>query len=201
MHEPIYTWSTGRFSFVKSDSFFTWSGLNPTVATGSIAEASIVNGFLIDCVRIRPPLFKRGERLSLVVAVLALDKRPEVVDRHRVGHAEAAGAARLDRHVGKRHPLLHGHGVDDRSGEFDHAVGGAVHRQPPDDFEYHVLGITPFGEFAVDHNTDGCRLTESTNALEDADFEISGADSCGKRAERAVRAGVAVAHDHGITRP
>jgi hypothetical protein len=89
----------------------------------------------------------------------------------------------------------------DGSGKFDHPVRGAVHREPPDYFKNDVLGIHAPAELPVDRHPDGRWLTKGTNSLENADFEVRGADARGKRAERAVRAGVAVAHDHGIARP
>ncbi len=80
-------------------------------------------------------------------------------------------------------------------------IGGAVYGEPADDFENDILGIYAVRHDAVHLDEDAFRLPEGTHALEDADFEIRGADTGGKGAEGAVRAGVAVAHDHGIARP
>ena len=124
------------------------------------------------------------------------DERPEVLDGGHVGHANPAGAASLDGHVAQGHARFHAHPVDDRPPEFDHPVGRPIDSDLADDEQDDVLGVNSFGQGSGQIDANGRRLAKGADPLEDADFQVGGADAGGKGAECAVGAGVAVAHDH-----
>ena len=69
-----------------------------------------------------------------------------------------------------------------------------------DDLEDHVLCIDSLRHLSLDVYADRLRLPECADTLEYADFKVGRADPGSKRAERAVGAGMGIAHDYGIAR-
>ena len=143
----------------------------------------------ISRVRIGMPLFKIIHR-GINIGVLLLNKGPEISGGNPVGHTHPAGGAGLDRHIAQGHARLHTHGVHHRTAKLHHLVGRAVHRQFLDDAQNDILGIHPFAEFSGDDNLHRFRQPERTDALQNADLQIGGADAGGKCAEGAVGAGM-----------
>ena len=68
----------------------------------------------------------------------------------------------------------------------------------PDDGEDHVLGKHALPQFAGQGDLHGLRPAECADPFQDPHLEVGRPHAGGKGAERAVRAGVGIAHDHGV---
>src|SRR5206468_869679 len=85
------------------------------------------------------------------------------------------------------------------AGILDHISGRAVRADLADDGEDHIFGRDAVTEFAVDANLQRLRARLRQALRGEYVFHFAGPDAEGERAERAVRAGVAIAADDGET--
>src|SRR5258706_23267 len=100
------------------------------------------------------------ERWGVGVARPELDVLLEVVARHVVGCDQPGLTAELGGHVAEGHALLHREAADRRAAVFDRLVLAAVHAEPADQEQHHVLRGDARREDTVELHPDGVRHLE-----------------------------------------
>ena len=136
----------------------------------------------------------------MVLGVGALGAAVQVGARHVVDLDEPGLAARLDGHVRDAHALVHVHGADGAAGELHGLVERAVHADHADDVQDDVLAGDAGSQLALDLEQQRLGHLEPRLAGGVAHTGVGGAHARGERAQRAVRAGVAVRADDEVAR-
>ena len=143
------------------------------------------------------PVFDGGLE---VVALRDVGPASHVFEGGIVGSDHARARSGLNGHVAYRHAALHREGSDGLSGELDRVSRGPADAYPADHAEYKVLGGHSRGKGALDTDLHGLEPGLHDALSRQNELDLCGADTDGKRAERPVRGGVAVAADDGLAR-
>ncbi len=119
----------------------------------------------------------------------------EVFDRGFVGVDVAATCTAFDAHVADGHPLFHRHPVEDLAGVLVGVADASLHAEDADDVQRDVFGVDARPQLAVDLDSADVRAVERHRLRREDVGDLARADPERDRAERPVRAGVAVAAD------
>jgi len=112
------------------------------------------------------------------------------------GHQPGARTG-LDRHVAYGHAAFHAQAPDRLAGELDGVAGAAGGADLADDGQHDVLGGDAGRHLAVHLDQHVAGLLGQQGLRGQHVLDLAGADAVRQRAKGAVRAGVAVAADHG----
>ena len=113
-------------------------------------------------------------------------------------HRHQAGArASFDGHVADRHAAFHAQGADGRTSKLDGVAGAARGADLADDGQHDVLGRDAAANRAFNLDQQVLGLLGQQRLRGHHVFNFAGADAVGQRTKGTVRAGVAVAADHG----
>ncbi|MNV21184.1 hypothetical protein D3C71_1121120 [compost metagenome] len=121
---------------------------------------------------------------------------PDVFDGLVVHRHQASARAAFDGHVAHGHAAFHAHRAEDGACKFDGVAGAAGRADLADDGQHHVLGRHALGERAVHLHQHVLGLLGQQRLCGHHVLDLGGADAVGQCAERAVRAGMAVAAHH-----
>jgi len=141
-----------------------------------------------------------GVGIRLVLGPQALGAALHVGAGHVVHGDDAALTARLDGHVADGHSARHVERGDGVAGELHGLIERAVHADHPDDVEDDVFGTHTGLERAGDVELEALGHLEPGATGGHAHCRVGGAHAGGKRAQRAVGAGVAVGADDHVAR-
>ena len=194
MRSPSSSKSAGSGTFAPSGT--PWPGLVPQVTNGVIVEASstisLSNSCASSSVTRRLPVLDRGVPVGALRRLLAA---LDVVEGRLVGGDQAGLGAPLDRHVADGHPGLHRELLDGLAAVLDDVALPAARARVGDEREHQVLGGHAAGRLPLIVTAIVLGLACISVCVASTCSTSDGADAERDRAERAVRAGVAVAAD------
>src|SRR5207249_10768224 len=156
------------------------------IAGWSVARPFVARELVQACKRGVPTCVFRRERTA-----------GEILGGRFARREETGARTRLDRHVANRHSLLHAQRANSRAGVLENLTGGAADADLRDDGENDVLCRNTDRKHSVDAKLHVARLALEQCLGSENVTHLRRADSERQRAERAVRAGVAVTADDG----
>ena len=129
----------------------------------------------------------------------ALGALVHVVESLFVRGENAVLAARLDRHVGDGHAVVHVHGIDAGALVLERTIGRAVGTDLADDVQDDVLGHDTLGHGSFKIEAHRLRNLDEQFAGAHDEAGVGVADAGGEHVERARHAGVAVGTEEDFT--
>ena len=105
----------------------------------------------------------------------------------------------LDGHIADGQPVIDGQLRNAGAGKFQRLIPGAVHTDHADEGENHILAGDEGTKLAGEVDANGGGNLEPRLASRHGRTHIGGADAGGKRAQRAIGAGMGIGADDGLT--